>query len=56
MRLFYSNANYYGDGFGGYLRGFVRWVWAATFLISLFLFLMLFLFIATVAGAAPGVG
>jgi hypothetical protein len=46
MRLFYSNANFSGDGFGGYLRGYVGWAWVATFLIFLFLFLMLFLFIS----------
>jgi hypothetical protein len=46
MRLFYSDTNFSGDGFGGYLRSYVGWVWAATFLIFLFLFLMLFLFIS----------
>jgi hypothetical protein len=46
VRLFYSNPNFSGDGFGGYLRGFVGWVWMATFLIFLFLFLTLFMFIS----------
>jgi hypothetical protein len=54
MRLFYSNGSFYGGGLADYLRGFVRWVWLATFLISLSLFLMLFSFIAALA--APGGG
>jgi hypothetical protein len=45
VRLFYSNnANFSGDGFSGYFRGYVGW--AATFLIFLFLFLTLFLFVS----------